>query len=76
MLVILAAVGDALGADGRDSVQSLRYEDGSLELSLTPLVAARVGSIREQLAMQGLNADAKADGDGAPKLVLRRRVKP
>ena len=76
VLVILAAVGDALGADGRDSVQSLRYEDGSLELSLTPLVAARVGSIREQLAMQGLNADAKADGDGAPKLVLRRRVKP
>ena len=66
----------ALGADGRESLQSLRYEEGNLELSLTPLAAARVGSIREQLAMHGLNADVKADGNGGPKLVLRRMVKP
>ena len=76
VLVLLAAIGDALGADGRESLQSLRFEEGNLELSLTPLAAARIGSIREQLAMHGLTADAKADGDGAPKLVLRRRAKP
>ena len=75
-LVFLAAISDALGADGRESLQSLHYEEGNLELSLTPLAAARVGSIREQLAMHGLNADAKADGNGGPKLVLRRMVKP
>lgn len=75
-LVFLAAIGDALGADGRESLQSLRYEEGNLEISLTPLAAARIGSIREQLAIHGLNADTKADGSSGAKLVLRRMVKP
>ena len=75
-LVLLAAIGDALGADGRDSLQSLRYEEGNLEVGLTPLVAARVTGIRGQLAVQGFNAEGKTDGDGAPKLLLRRRMKP
>ena len=74
-LAMLAAVGDALGADGRDAIHSIRYEEGVLELSLTPLVATRVGSIREQLTMQGLSVDANIDSGGVPKLVVRKRVK-
>jgi general secretion pathway protein L len=74
-LLMLSALGDALGTDGREAVQSLRFDDNVLELTLTPLVATRVGSIREQLTRQGFSIDVKVDGEGGPKLVIRKRAK-
>lgn len=75
-LALLSALADALGADGRGAVQSLKFEDGVLEVVLTPALADRVASVSGQLALRGLIVIAKNDGGSAPKLVLRRSVAP
>jgi general secretion pathway protein L len=74
-LTLLAAVADALGSDGRGAVQSLKFEDGVLEVALAPTLAPRVAAVTSQLSQRGLIVAAKSDGS-APKLVLRRGVTP
>lgn len=75
-LALLAALADALGADGRGAVQSLKFEDGVLEVVLMPALADRVAAVSGQLALRGLIVAAKNDGGSAPKLVVRRGVSP
>jgi general secretion pathway protein L len=75
-LALLAALADALGADGRGALQSLKFEDGVLEATLTPALAERIAAVTSTLALRGLIVAAKNDGGSAPKLVLRRGVAP
>lgn len=75
-LTLLATLADALGADGRGAVQSLKFEDGVLEVVLMPALADRVAALSSQLALRGLIVAAKNDGGSAPKLVVRRGVAP
>jgi general secretion pathway protein L len=75
-LTLLATLADALGADGRSAVQSLKFDDGVLEVVLMPALAERVAALSSQLALRGLIVAAKNDGGSAPKLVVRRGVAP
>jgi general secretion pathway protein L len=75
-LTLLATLADALGADGRNAVQSLKFEEGSLEVVLMPALADRVAAVGSQLALGGLIVAARNEDGSPPKLVVRRRVTP
>lgn len=71
-LTLLAHLADSLGPDGRDAVQALRFSEGALEVTVSPALAAKIESVRRQLAIRGLDA-ALAPGGGAPRLIVRRQ---
>jgi general secretion pathway protein L len=75
-LTLLAALADALGVDGRGAVQSLKFDEGVLEVVLMPSVADRVAAVSSQLTLRGMIVASKNDGGSAPKLVVRRGVAP
>jgi general secretion pathway protein L len=75
-LTLLAALADTLGADGRNAVQSLKFDEGVLEVVLLPALAERVAAVSSQLSLRGLIVAAKNDGGSAPKLIIRRGIGP
>lgn len=70
LLALLAAVADALGADGRDAVAQLHYEAGTLEISLAANARTDRPRLVAALAMRGVTAQAVV---GAGENVLRLR---
>lgn len=71
LLALLAALADALGADGRDAVTRLHYEAGTLEVSLAASAGPDRAGLIAALAMRGVDAAAVA-GAGEGVLRLRR----
>jgi general secretion pathway protein L len=75
-MTLLASLADTLGADGRNAVQSLRFDGGSLEVVLMPALADRVGAVSSQLALSGLIVAARNENGNPPKLIIRRGTRP
>lgn len=73
---LLAALADALGADARDAVQSLKFAGGSLEVVLMPALADRISAVSSQLALVGLTVATRNEDGNPPKLVIRRSLTP
>ncbi len=69
-LGLLANLADSLGAEGRDAVQGLRFNEGVMEVTFSPAVAPRVEPVRKQLAIRGLDSVLEPGG-GSPRLTVR-----
>lgn len=67
-LSLLADFSAALGPDGTDAVKTLRYQDGTLELSVEP-ANVNLDIIRTRVQARGLIVSQR-EGDG--KIVIRR----
>lgn len=74
-LALLAAAGDALGADAADAIDGLRYADGRLDLTLSDGAAAAAGALPARLAASGRLAEISRDG-GRSHLLLRPEPTP
>lgn len=70
MLSLLAVVGETLGGDARDALEGFRYEDGRLELTVSPRTAATLPALIDRLRARGLQVGKLADN----KIALRRDI--
>ncbi|WP_417068263.1 type II secretion system protein GspL [Niveibacterium terrae] len=69
LLPLLAATGEALGADARDAVAQMKFEGGKLELKLSPRLAAAPDAVVARLEARGLQVSRNAD-----TLTLRKEL--
>jgi general secretion pathway protein L len=76
-LALISGVADALGTDGRDRIQQLRFEDGVLQVTLASSNGngADLDALGRQLDIRGFNATAKATDDGTSVLIVRGKLK-
>ncbi len=70
LVALLATVGEALGADARDSLGSIKFESGRLELTLTPQAIPNIDAMIKRLQARGLSVGRLGDG----VLALRRDI--
>lgn len=70
LLPLLAATGEALGADARDAMTQMRFEGGRLEIKLNPRQTASADAIAARLEARGLQV-VRNGNDG---LTLRKEL--
>ncbi|GAA5180224.1 type II secretion system protein GspL [Niveibacterium umoris] len=69
-IALLALVGEVLGGDARDALDGMKYENGRLELTLSPRVGAQISSITQRLNARGLTVAQQGDN----RLAIRKEV--
>lgn len=69
-ITLLAQVGEALGGDARDALDAAKYENGRLELTLSPRMAVSIGSISQRLSARGLMVAPQ----GENRIAVRKEV--
>jgi type II secretion system protein L len=71
-LSLLAAVSEVLGADGKDAVRSVTYENRRLTVVFAPSVSPRLDSLRRQLMARGflVTPGAVAQNSNSPSLIV------
>lgn len=70
LLPLLAATGEALGADAREAVVQIKFEAGKLELKLSPRLAATIDAAAERLKARGFDVSRS----GNDTLILRKEI--
>lgn len=73
-MTLLSTLADALGADARNAVQSLKFEGASLEVVLMPALTDRINAVSSQLGLNGLIVIVNNDDRARPTLIIKRRV--
>jgi general secretion pathway protein L len=71
-LVLLAAVADAVGAEGADSMHKLTYSNRQLTVFLEPAMAGRIEDLKRSLVDQGFQVDVKGSEQNNLALLIKR----
>lgn len=72
-LTLLAQAADALGTEASGSVRALHFEDGMLDLTLSPAALQRQQALLDVLNARGLLATLRQDG-ASTHLLLRAEI--
>ncbi|WP_374399746.1 type II secretion system protein GspL [Niveibacterium sp.] len=69
-LALLALVGDALAGEARDGLDGLKYENGRLDLTLSPRLSGNIATVQQRLTARGLMVVQQ----GNNQLAIRKEV--
>lgn len=69
-LALLALVGEALADQARDGLDGLKYENGRLDLTLSPRLSGNIAMVQQRLAARGLMVVQQGDN----QLAVRKEV--
>ncbi|WP_374605262.1 type II secretion system protein GspL [Niveibacterium sp.] len=69
-LALLSLVGEALAGDARDGLDGLKYENGRLDLTLSPRLSANIATVQQRLTARGLIVVQQGD----KQLAIRKEV--